>query len=211
MIARLDEKLTAQMNEIMHAPGVPATRERLARAALPRLQFGDRRDAEDPRHERRQERAVPQLEALSGRALGPKPAVQEDLRSRVRPARRRALRRAGRRLSFQPVADSTCSCCATYRRSPRPRSRRSSPARIPTLLGMDSWNELMNPRDIGKLIDTPDYAAWKGLRDSVDAAMSRSACRACFPACPTARSPNRSRSSPSRRTPTATRARNTAG
>jgi type VI secretion system protein ImpC len=24
------------------------------------------------------------------------------------------------------------------------------------------------PRDIGKLMDTPDYAAWKGLRDSVD-------------------------------------------
>jgi type VI secretion system protein ImpC len=26
----------------------------------------------------------------------------------------------------------------------------------------------MNPRDIGKLMDTPDYAAWKGLRDAVD-------------------------------------------
>jgi type VI secretion system protein ImpC len=33
---------------------------------------------------------------------------------------------------------------------------------------MDSWRDLMNPRDIGKLMDTPDYAAWKGLRDSVD-------------------------------------------
>ena len=33
---------------------------------------------------------------------------------------------------------------------------------------MDSWTELINPRDIGKLMDTPDYAAWKGLRDSVD-------------------------------------------
>ena len=32
----------------------------------------------------------------------------------------------------------------------------------PHLLGMDSWNELMNPRDIGKLFDTPEYAAWKG-------------------------------------------------
>jgi type VI secretion system protein ImpC len=38
----------------------------------------------------------------------------------------------------------------------------------PNLLGMDSWRELMNPRDIGKLMDTPDYAAWKGLRDGVD-------------------------------------------
>ena len=33
----------------------------------------------------------------------------------------------------------------------------------PNLLGMDSWRDLMNPRDIGKLMDTPDYAAWKGL------------------------------------------------
>ena len=38
----------------------------------------------------------------------------------------------------------------------------------PTLMGMDSWNELMNPRDLSKLFDTPEYAAWKGLRDSDD-------------------------------------------
>src|SRR5438552_16161290 len=38
----------------------------------------------------------------------------------------------------------------------------------PTLLGMDSWNELLNPRDIGKMFDTPDYAAFKSLRDSED-------------------------------------------
>ena len=38
----------------------------------------------------------------------------------------------------------------------------------PTLLGMDAWTELSNPRDIGKIFDTPEYAAWKGLRDSDD-------------------------------------------
>ena len=38
----------------------------------------------------------------------------------------------------------------------------------PSLMGMDSWNELMNPRDLSKLFDTPEYAAWKGLRDAVD-------------------------------------------
>ena len=38
----------------------------------------------------------------------------------------------------------------------------------PTLLGMDSWTELANPRDIGKIFDTPDYAAWRGLRDQDD-------------------------------------------
>lgn len=35
-----------------------------------------------------------------------------------------------------------------------------------TLLGMDSWNELVNPRDLGKIFDTPDYAGWRSLRDS---------------------------------------------
>jgi len=38
----------------------------------------------------------------------------------------------------------------------------------PNLLGMDSWTELTNPRDIGKIFDTPEYAAWKSLRDSPD-------------------------------------------
>jgi type VI secretion system protein ImpC len=36
----------------------------------------------------------------------------------------------------------------------------------PSLMGMDAWTELTNPRDLGKIFDTPDYAAWKSLRDS---------------------------------------------
>ena len=38
----------------------------------------------------------------------------------------------------------------------------------PSLMGMDSWTELMNPRDLSKVFDTPDYAAWKSLRDEED-------------------------------------------
>jgi len=38
----------------------------------------------------------------------------------------------------------------------------------PSLFGMDSWNELSNPRDIGKVFDTPDYAAFRSLRDQPD-------------------------------------------
>lgn len=38
----------------------------------------------------------------------------------------------------------------------------------PNLMGMDSWTELNNPRDLSKLFDTPDYAAWKSLRDAED-------------------------------------------
>lgn len=38
----------------------------------------------------------------------------------------------------------------------------------PSVLGMDSWGELANPRDITKIFQTPDYAPWRSLRDSED-------------------------------------------
>ena len=36
--------------------------------------------------------------------------------------------------------------------------RRSFAGANPTLLGMDSWTELINPRDLSKIFDTPEYA-----------------------------------------------------
>ncbi len=39
----------------------------------------------------------------------------------------------------------------------------------PTALQMDSWQELANPRDLAKIFTTPEYAAWRSLRDSEDA------------------------------------------
>jgi type VI secretion system protein ImpC len=39
----------------------------------------------------------------------------------------------------------------------------------PTVMQMDSWQELANPRDLTKIFTTPDYAAWRSLRDSDDA------------------------------------------
>ena len=38
----------------------------------------------------------------------------------------------------------------------------------PTVLQMDSWQELTNPRDLTKVFSTPDYAPWKSLRQSED-------------------------------------------
>jgi len=38
----------------------------------------------------------------------------------------------------------------------------------PTLMQMDSWQELANPRDLTKIFTTPDYAAWRSLRESDD-------------------------------------------
>jgi type VI secretion system protein ImpC len=38
----------------------------------------------------------------------------------------------------------------------------------PTLMQMDSWQELANPRDLTKIFTTPEYAAWRSLRESED-------------------------------------------
>ena len=39
----------------------------------------------------------------------------------------------------------------------------------PTVMQMDSWQELANPRDLTKIFSTPEYAAWRSLRASDDA------------------------------------------
>jgi len=39
----------------------------------------------------------------------------------------------------------------------------------PTVMQMESWNELSNPRDLTKIFQTPEYAAWRSLRESEDA------------------------------------------
>jgi type VI secretion system protein ImpC len=38
-----------------------------------------------------------------------------------------------------------------------------------SLFQMESWGELANPRDVAKIFTTPEYAAWRSLRQSEDA------------------------------------------
>ncbi|WP_028310748.1 type VI secretion system contractile sheath large subunit [Derxia gummosa] len=38
----------------------------------------------------------------------------------------------------------------------------------PTIMQMDSWQELANPRDLSKIFTTPEYTAWRSLRESED-------------------------------------------
>lgn len=42
-------------------------------------------------------------------------------------------------------------------------------APAPSTLGMESWQELANPRDLTKIFQGPEYAAWRSLRKSDDA------------------------------------------
>ncbi len=38
----------------------------------------------------------------------------------------------------------------------------------PAVMNMESWQELMDPRDLTKIFQTPEYAPWRSLRDSED-------------------------------------------
>src|SRR3981081_4064350 len=39
----------------------------------------------------------------------------------------------------------------------------------PTVMQMETWQELANPRDLTKIFTTPEYAGWRSLRESEDA------------------------------------------
>ncbi|MGC3967834.1 MAG: type VI secretion system contractile sheath large subunit [Pirellulales bacterium] len=38
----------------------------------------------------------------------------------------------------------------------------------PSVMQMETWQELSNPRDLTKIFSTPEYAAWRSLRESED-------------------------------------------
>jgi type VI secretion system protein ImpC len=38
----------------------------------------------------------------------------------------------------------------------------------PSLMQMDSWSELANPRDLSRIFSTPEYVAWRSLREEED-------------------------------------------
>jgi type VI secretion system protein ImpC len=41
-------------------------------------------------------------------------------------------------------------------------------AASPSVMRMESWQELANPRDLTKIFQTPEYAGWRSLRESED-------------------------------------------
>jgi type VI secretion system protein ImpC len=168
MIARLDEKLSAQMNEVLHAPEFQQLES--AWRGLNYLVFNSETDA-----------------TLKIRVMNiGKMELYRNLKNNYPGARwdQSPLFKAVYESEFgtlggEPygalVADFAFNHSAVDVQLLRDLSKVASASLAPlvagadpNLLGMDSWRELMNPRDLGKLMDTPDYAAWKGLRDSVD-------------------------------------------
>ena len=121
---------------------------------------------EDPRPERQQARPV--QGPGKGRRVRPERPVQEDLRGRVRPARRRALRHAGRRLRVRPASRGHQPAEDGLQRGGRRPTPRSSPRPAPKLFNFDRFTELSSPRDLAKIFDSVEYAAWKSFRESED-------------------------------------------
>jgi type VI secretion system protein ImpC len=167
MIARLDEKLSAQMNEILHAPEFQQLES--AWRGLNYLVFNSETDATLKIHVLN----VGKMELY--RNLKQYPGARWDQSPLFKKIYESEFGTLGGEPYGALVADYHFSHSPTDVQLLRDLGKIASASLAPlitgadpNLLGMDSWRELMNPRDIGKLMDTPDYAAWKGLRDAVD-------------------------------------------
>ncbi len=167
MIAALDAKLSAQMNQILHAPEFKQLES--AWRGLSYLVFNSETDATL----KIRVLNVGKMELY--RNLKTYPGARWDQSPLFKAIYESEFGQLGGEPYGALVADFHFSHAPTDVQLLRDLSKVASASLAPlitgadpNLLGMDSWTELMNPRDIGKLMDTPDYAAWKGLRDAVD-------------------------------------------
>jgi type VI secretion system protein ImpC len=167
MIAKLDEKLSAQMNEILHAEEFQQLES--AWRGLHYLVYNSETDAT------LKIRVMNVSKSELSRNLKLFPGARWD----QSPLFKKVYEQEFGQLGGEPygclVADYQFSHSPLDVQLLRDLSKVASAAHAPlisgadpNLLGMDSWTELMNPRDLSKVFDTPEYAAWKGLRDAVD-------------------------------------------
>jgi type VI secretion system protein ImpC len=167
MIARLDEKLTAQVNEILHAPEFQQIES--AWRGLHYLVFNSETDS------MLKIRVMNVSKNELYRNLRLFPGARWDQSPLFKQIYEQEFGQLGGEPFGALVGDYHFSHVPTDIQLLRDLSKIASAAHAPlfagaepTLLGMDSWTELSNPRDIGKIFDTPEYAAWKGLRDADD-------------------------------------------
>src|SRR3954468_24763942 len=168
MIARIDQKLTAQMNEILHAEEFQKIES--AWRGLHYLVFNSETDAN----------LKIRVLNVSKNELYRNLRLYPDARWDQSPLFKQVYEYEFGQLGGEPfgclIGDYYFSHLPTDVQLLRDLSKIAGAAHAPffsaadsTLMGMDSWTELMNPRDLGKLFDTPEYAAWRSMRDSDDA------------------------------------------
>ena len=167
MIARLDEKLSAQMNEILHAPEFQKLES--SWRGLHYLVFNSETDSS------LKIRVMNISKNEVSRTLKLYPGARWD----QSPIFKKVYEHEFGQLGGEPygclIGDYYFSQLPTDVQLLRDIAKVANAAHAPffaaadpTVLGMDSWTELSNPRDLGKIFDTPDYAAWKSLRESED-------------------------------------------
>ena len=167
MIARLDQKLSAQMNEVLHAPEFQQIES--AWRGLRHLVFNSETDAN----------LKIRVMNVSKNELYRNLRLYPDAKWDQSPLFKQIYEYEFGQLGGEPygtlICDYSFSHAPTDIQLMRDLSKVAAAAHCPLfagahphLLGMDKWTELSNPRDIGKLFDTPEYAAWKGLRDQDD-------------------------------------------
>ena len=167
MIARIDEKLTAQTNEIIHAPEFQQVES--AWRGLRYLVFNSETDAN------LKIRVINTSKTELYRMLKRYPGAAWD----QSPLFKQVYEQEFGQLGGQPygclIGDYYFNQQPADVQLMRDLSKVAASAHAPlfmatdpAMLGMDSWTELSNPRDLSKLFDTPEYAAWKSLRDEDD-------------------------------------------
>ncbi len=165
MIARLDEKLTAQVNEIIHNPEFQKVE-----SAWRGLYYLTNNSETDATLKIRVMNVTKQELFREARAY-------PDAKWDQSPLFKKLYESEFGQLGGQPYGALVCDY--HFDHTPPDVTIMKSLSKIgaaahcmviaganPSLLGMDSWTELMNPRDLSKIFDTPDYAAWKSLRES---------------------------------------------
>ena len=167
MIAALDRKLSAQMNEILHAPEFQQLES--AWRGLNYLVYNSETDAQ------LKIKVMNVSKSELSRNLRLYPGARWD----QSPLFKKVYEQEFGQLGGQPygalIADYFFDHSPVDVQLMRDLSKVAGAAHAPlfaaanpSLMGMDSWTELMNPRDLSKLFDTPEYAAWKGLREQPD-------------------------------------------
>jgi len=167
IIARLDQKLTAQVNAILHAPEFQQIES--AWRGLNYLVLNSETDAN----------LKIRVMNISKNEIYRNLRLYPGARWDQSPLFKKVYEQEFGQLGGEPYGSLICdyhfSHLPTDVQLMRDLSKVAAAAHAPlfagadpTLMGMDSWTELMNPRDLSKLFDTPEYAAWKGLRDSDD-------------------------------------------
>lgn len=167
MIARIDEKLTAQVNTIIHAPEFQKIES--AWRGLNYLVFNSETDTTL----KIKVMNVSKSELFKNLRLFPGARWDQS------PLFKKVYEAEFGQLGGEPygclIADYYFSHLPQDVQLLRELGKVASSAHAPffaaaepTLLGMDSFTELANPRDLGKIFDTPDYAPWKSLRDLPD-------------------------------------------